>query len=85
MTPWTAACQASLSYLLELIQIYINYITDVIQLSHPLLLPSPALNLSQNQGLFQCVGSLHHVAKVLENIYVVIVQSLSCVQFFVTP
>ena len=27
---------------------------------------SPALNLSQHQGLFQWVGSLHQVAKVLE-------------------
>ena len=26
----------------------------------------PALNLSQHQGLFQWVGSLHHVAKILE-------------------
>ena len=39
-------------------------------LCHPLLfLPSPsppALNLSQHQGLFQWVSSLHQVAKVLE-------------------
>ena len=34
------------------------------QPSHPLLPPSPpALNLSQHQGLFQWVGSLHQVAK----------------------
>ena len=33
-----------------------------------LLSPSPpALNLSQHQGLFQGVGSLHQVAKVLEH------------------
>ena len=37
-----------------------------IQSSCPLLPPSPALNLSQNQGLLQYVGSLHQVAKVLE-------------------
>ena len=37
------------------------------QPSHPLLSPfSPALNLSQHQGLFQCVSSLHQVAEVLE-------------------
>ena len=37
------------------------------QPSHPLLSPSPpALNLSQHQGLFQWVSSLHQVAKVLE-------------------
>ena len=37
------------------------------QPSHPLSSPSPpAFNLSQHQGLFQWVGSLHQVAKVLE-------------------
>ena len=40
---------------------------DAIQPSHPLLSPSPpAFNLSQHQGLFQWVSSLHQVAKVLE-------------------
>ena len=40
---------------------------DVIQPSHPLLLPSPpAFYLSEHQGLFQGVTSLHQVAKVLE-------------------
>ena len=34
---------------------------------HPLLSPSPpALNLSQHQGIFKWVSSLHQVAKVLE-------------------
>ena len=38
-----------------------------IQPSHPLSSPSPpGFNLSQHQGLFQWVGSLHQVAKVLE-------------------
>ena len=38
-----------------------------IQPSHLLSSPSPpAFNLSQNQGLFQWVSSLHQVAKVLE-------------------
>ena len=41
------------------------------QWCHPTILSSvtpspPAPNLSQHQGLFQWVGSLHHVAKVLE-------------------
>ena len=37
------------------------------QPSHPLSPPSlPALSLSQHQGLFQWVSSLHQVAKVLE-------------------
>ena len=40
---------------------------DAIQPSHPLSSPSPpAFNLSQHQGLFQWVSSLHQVAKVLE-------------------
>ena len=40
--------------LLEFAQTYVDRVTDVIQLSHSLLSPSPAaLNLSQDQGLFQ--------------------------------
>ena len=43
---------------------------------HPLLSPSPpAFNLSQHQGLFQGVGSLHKVAKLLEFQYWSIVVS----------
>ena len=42
-------------------------VSDAIQPSHPLSSPSPpALNLSQHQGLFWWVGSLHQEAKVLE-------------------
>ena len=53
--------------LLEFAQTHVHWVSDAIQLSHPLLSPSPpALNLSQHQGLFQWVGSLHQVAKVLE-------------------
>ena len=52
---------------LEFIQIHVQWISDAIQLSHPLLSPSsPALNLSQHQGLCKWVSSLHQVAKVLE-------------------
>ena len=37
---------------------------DAIQSSYPLSSPSPpVLNLSQHQGLFKWVSSLHHVAK----------------------
>ena len=54
-------------YLPKLAQIHVRWISDAIQPSHPLLLPSPfAFNLSQHQGLFQWVGSSHQVAKVLE-------------------
>ena len=48
-------------------QTHVHRVGDAIQPSHPLLSPSPpALNLSQHQGLFQQVNSLHEVAKVLE-------------------
>ena len=51
----------------ELAQTHVHWVGDAIQPSHPLSSPSlPAFNLSQHQGLFQWVGSLHQVAKVLE-------------------
>ena len=51
----------------EFAQIHIHWVGDAIQLSHPLLPPSPpVLNLSQNQSLFQCVSSSYQVTKVLE-------------------
>ena len=41
----------------ELAQTRVHQVGNVIQLSHPLSLPSsPAFNLSQHQGLFQRVG-----------------------------
>ena len=53
--------------LLELTQTHVHWVGDAIQPSHPLSSPSPpAFNLSQHQGLFQTVSSLHQVAKVLE-------------------
>ena len=56
-----------LHYVPEFAQIYVHWVSDAIQLSFPLPLPSPfAFNLSHHQGLFQWVTSLHHVAKVLE-------------------
>ena len=51
----------------EFTQTHVHRVSDAIQPSHPLSSPSPpALNLSQHQGLFQWVNSLHQVAKVLE-------------------
>ena len=48
-------------------QTHVHWVGDTIQPSYPLLFPSPpALNLSQHQGLFQWVSSLHQVAKVLD-------------------
>ena len=50
----------------ELVQTHVHRFGDAIQSSHPLPSPSPpAFNLSQHQGLFQWVGSLHQVAKML--------------------
>ena len=52
---------------LEFAQTHVHWVDDAIQLSHPLLPPSPlALNLSQHQGFFQWVSSLHQVAKILK-------------------
>ena len=42
-----------LHYLLEFAEIHVRQVGVAIQPSHPLLPPSPALNLSQHQGLFQ--------------------------------
>ena len=51
----------------ELPQTQVHQVDDAIQPSHPLLsLSPPSLNLSQHQGLFKWVSSLHQVAKVLE-------------------
>ena len=51
----------------ELAQTHVHRVSDAIQPSHPPPSPSPpALNLSQHQGLFQWVGSLHQVVRVLE-------------------
>ena len=53
--------------LLEFTQTHVHWVSETIQPSHPLLSSSsPALNLSQHQGLFKWVSSLHHVTKVLE-------------------
>ena len=61
VTPWTAACQASLSICNS------HSFGNAIQPSLPLSSPShPAFKLSQHQGLFQWVCSSHQVAKVLE-------------------
>ena len=50
----------------EFVHTHVHWVSDAVQPSHPLSSPSPALNLSQHQGLFQWVGSLHQVAEVLE-------------------
>ena len=51
----------------QIAQTHVPQFTDASQPSHSLSSPSPkAFNLSQHQGLFQWVSSLHQVAKVLE-------------------
>ena len=51
----------------QLPQTHVHRVRDAIQPSHPLSPPSSlALNLSQHQGLFKWVSSLHQVGKVLE-------------------
>ena len=56
-----------LHHLPKFTQTHFHWVSDAIQQSHPLLFSSPpACNLSLHQSLFQWVGSLHQVAKVLE-------------------
>ena len=67
-TPWTAACQVSLSITNSWSPPKHMSIKSVMPSNH-LILSSPcppALNLSQYQGLFKWVSPSHQVAKVLE-------------------
>ena len=50
----------------EFTQTHVHWVSDAIQPSHPLLLPSPAFDLSRHQGLFQWVSSSHQVVKELD-------------------
>ena len=64
---WSTSGFSVLHHLAEFAQTQVHWVSDAIQPSCSLLPPSPpALNLSQHQGLFQWVGSLHQVAKVSE-------------------
>ena len=47
-------------------QVHVHCIGDAFQPSHPLTHSSPALSLSQHQGLFQSAGSSHQMTKILE-------------------
>ena len=54
-------------HLPEFTHTHVHWVSDAIQPSPSLSFPSPpAFNLSQHQGLFKWVNSLHQVAKVLE-------------------
>ena len=68
VTPWTAACQASLSFTISQSLLKFMSIESVMPSNHFTLLPASPLtvNLSQHQGLSQLVSSSHQVAKVLK-------------------
>ena len=58
---------AVLCYLPEFAQIHVHWVNDDIYMSHTLLPPSPfAFKLFRYQSLYQWVGSLYQVAKILE-------------------
>ena len=68
-TPWAAARQASLSFTVSWSLLKLMSTDSVMPSNHLILcrpLSPPALNLSQHQDLFQWVGALHQVAKILE-------------------
>ena len=55
----------------EVARTHVHWVSDAIQPSHPLSPSSPpAFNLSQHQGLFQWVSSLHHVANASVSVWV---------------
>ena len=63
VTPWTAACQASLPFTISWSLLKLMSIESVMPSSHPLSPPSPsAFNLSQSYGFFKWVGSSKQVA-----------------------
>ena len=62
-TTWPAACQASLfTPTPGVYSDHVHWVGNAIQSSHPLSSPSPALNPSHHQDLFQWVSSSHQVA-----------------------
>ena len=68
-TPWTAACEASLSITNSWSWLKLMSIKSVMPSNHLIPLSSPfppAFNLSQHHGLFTWVSSLPQAAKVLE-------------------
>ena len=53
-------------HLLKFAQVYLHFISDAIQPSHPLVLSSPVLSLSQYLELFQWVSCSQQMTKILE-------------------
>ena len=68
-----------LHHLSEVAQIHVHWVSDAIQLAHPLSSPS-ALHRSQHQGLFQWVGSSHQGARVLETFSIGLFATLTTYQ-----
>ena len=66
--PWTAACQASLTFIISLSLLKFMSIELVMPSNHFILCysASSAISLSQHQGLLKWVSSSHQVAKILE-------------------
>ena len=67
-------------HLPEFTQTHVHQVGDATQPSYPITSPSPAFNLSQHQGLFQWVSSLH--AKLL---YACVLSHFSRVWLLATP
>ena len=55
-----------LHYLPECVQTHVHWVSDAIQPSYVISLPSLATNLSPNHGILQSVVSSHQVAEILE-------------------
>ena len=72
LTLWDTVCCSTpgfpvFLYIPKFAQTHVHWVSDAIQLFHPLSPPCPtALHFSHHEGFFQWVGSLHQVAKVLE-------------------
>ena len=68
VTPWDCSTPSFPVHheLLEFTQTHVYWVGDAIQPSHLSSSSPPSFNLSQHQGLFHWVSSLHHVAKRLE-------------------
>ena len=68
VTPWIAACQASLSFSISWSLLKLMSIETVMPstISSSIAPSPPTFNLSQHQGLLQWAGSLHQVPKALE-------------------
>ena len=66
VTLWTAARQASLSFTISQRLLKFMSLESVMPSNHLSFPSPPTFNLSQHQGLFKWVSSLHQVAKVLE-------------------